>query len=244
MPLLKLPRAPWKLPSRSTLGFSTQPARLDPVKLPLAMCRDLDYFGENRCLCVARPKVPMPWAQGRYCHCCHSDKFVARNWTCVPLAVLAIRWNPSSPRRLVRSVLRMSIFILHSYDGVSCPRPSCPALNSAHTRPMCHTCQDKESLLFKKGQAQERMKELSSLAQRQRLSLAEAEHRAKELEREASEAKKEARLAQEQVSRGLGVGGIPQDVNTSTYTTIEYQPRWDVGRVKCRILPGFSRAMP
>lgn len=53
------------------------------------------------------------------------------------------------------------------------------------------------------------MKELSSLAERQRLSLAEAEHRARELERETSEAKKEARLAQEQVYGGLGVGDMP-----------------------------------
>eukprot|EP00904_Undaria_pinnatifida_P010013 jgi/Undpi1/6141/HiC_scaffold_20.g08626.m1 len=68
-----------------------------------------------------------------------------------------------------------------------------------HVRLLDSARKDKESLLFKKGQAQERMKELSSLAQRQRLNLAEAEHRAKELEREASEAKKEARLAQEQV---------------------------------------------
>lgn len=59
------------------------------------------------------------------------------------------------------------------------------------------------------------MKELSSLAERQRLSLAEAEHRARELEREASEAKKETRLAQVQVNGGLGVIDIPLHVNTA-----------------------------
>lgn len=61
------------------------------------------------------------------------------------------------------------------------------------------------------------MKELSSLAERQRSSLAEAEHRARELEREASEAKKETRLAQEQVNGGLGVGDTPQHVNTTVF---------------------------
>ncbi|CAM9105493.1 unnamed protein product, partial [Laminaria digitata] len=69
-----------------------------------------------------------------------------------------------------------------------------------HMRHLDSARKDKESLLFKKGQAQERMKELSSVVQQQRLSLTETEHRARELEREASEAKKETRLAKEQVN--------------------------------------------
>lgn len=61
------------------------------------------------------------------------------------------------------------------------------------------------------------MKELSSLAERQRLSLAETEHRVRDLEREASEAKKETRLAQEQVNGGPGVGDTPQHVKTTVF---------------------------
>ncbi|CAM9925227.1 unnamed protein product, partial [Ectocarpus sp. 4 AP-2014] len=58
-----------------------------------------------------------------------------------------------------------------------------------------------ESLLFEKGQANERVKELTSMCKRQRSKLADAGHRARELERLASAAKKETRLAQEQAAK-------------------------------------------
>ncbi|CBJ27827.1 hypothetical protein Esi_0085_0093 [Ectocarpus siliculosus] len=60
---------------------------------------------------------------------------------------------------------------------------------------------EKESLLFEKGQTQERVKELTSMCERQRSKLADAGHRARELERLASAAKKETRLAQEQAAK-------------------------------------------
>ncbi|CAB1117983.1 unnamed protein product [Ectocarpus sp. CCAP 1310/34] len=60
---------------------------------------------------------------------------------------------------------------------------------------------EKESLLFEKDQAQERVKELTSMCERQRSKLADAGHRARELERLASAAKKETRLAQEQAAK-------------------------------------------
>ncbi len=59
----------------------------------------------------------------------------------------------------------------------------------------CREEQDKESLLFQKGQAQERLQELTSLCERQRTKLAEATLRERELERLASAAKEDARLA-------------------------------------------------
>lgn len=65
------------------------------------------------------------------------------------------------------------------------------------------------------------MKELSSVVQQQRLSLTETEHRARELEREASEAKKETRLAKEQVNCRGRSGRLrhpPQHVTTAVFT--------------------------
>lgn len=70
--------------------------------------------------------------------------------------------------------------------------PSDPAVSHA-------PCQDKESLLSQKGQAKERLQELTSLCERQRSQLAEARLRLREVERLASTAKEDTRLAEDQV---------------------------------------------
>eukprot|EP00903_Cladosiphon_okamuranus_P010345 g9788.t1 len=60
---------------------------------------------------------------------------------------------------------------------------------------------EKESLLSQKGQAKERLQELTSLCERQRSQLAEARLRLREVERLALAAKEDTRLAEDQVSR-------------------------------------------
>lgn len=53
--------------------------------------------------------------------------------------------------------------------------------------------------MFKKGQAQDRLQELTSLCERQRSQLAEAKLRSRDVERLASAAKEDTRLAEDQV---------------------------------------------
>eukprot|EP00752_Nemacystus_decipiens_P010307 g9183.t1 len=60
---------------------------------------------------------------------------------------------------------------------------------------------EKESLVSQKGQTKERLQELTSLCERQRLQLAEAKLRAREQVQEASAAKADARLAEDQTAR-------------------------------------------
>lgn len=59
--------------------------------------------------------------------------------------------------------------------------------------------QEKESLLFQKGQEQERIKELTSLCEQQRARLADSGQRVREAEKAVSTAKKESKLAGKQV---------------------------------------------
>lgn len=88
--------------------------------------------------------------------------------------------------------------------------------------------QDKESLMSHKGQAKERLQELTSLCDRQRSKLAEATIRASGLERAASAAKEDTRLAEDQVrdARGLrqrrGGGGF--DTDCQRFPTILRHP--------------------
>lgn len=79
--------------------------------------------------------------------------------------------------------------------------------------PPCAPWQDKESLLSQKGQAKARLQELTSLCERQRSQLAEAKLRARELDRLASAAKADTRLAEDQVREASvsdweGSGGL------------------------------------
>lgn len=59
-------------------------------------------------------------------------------------------------------------------------------------------------MLFETGQAQEKIKELTKLCDRQRSKLAESGQRARELERTALAAREERIMAEKQVGAGGG----------------------------------------
>ncbi|CAM9257378.1 unnamed protein product [Ascophyllum nodosum] len=69
-----------------------------------------------------------------------------------------------------------------------------------HTNTLEAARKERESLLFEKGRAQERINELTALSERQKSSLAESGRSVKDLERVASAARQEARLADKQIS--------------------------------------------
>lgn len=75
---------------------------------------------------------------------------------------------------------------------------------------LCVVFQEKEALLFQKGQEQERIKELTSLCEQQRTRLAETGQRLKEAEKGASTAKKESKLAGKQVIVSVAAPGTPR----------------------------------
>lgn len=62
-----------------------------------------------------------------------------------------------------------------------------------------NSTQDKEALLFERGQEQERLKELTVLCERQRSKLNEKGQDTKDLERALTSSKEATRLAEKQV---------------------------------------------
>lgn len=99
------------------------------------------------------------------------------------------RTNFSVPLRRLRFLI---------YSNARCSRLLLCVLAVGCANRFC-PYQEKETLLFQKGQAQERMKELTAQCERQRLNLTDAGRRSRELERLASEATKETKLAEDQV---------------------------------------------
>lgn len=80
--------------------------------------------------------------------------------------------------------------------------------------------QDKESLLFQKGQEQERIKELTSLCEQQRARLADSGQRLREAEKAVSTVKKESKLAGKQVR----VSGAAPEVSRRPRYVKQLQP--------------------